>query len=194
MRILVVEDDPKINSFLKVSLEAECYTVDAIHDGFEGYQLAQINEYDFIILDNALPRMNGFEICMNLRNENKNVPILILSVQSDTDIKVRALDAGADDYLTKPFSLQELNARIRALLRRPTQVLGELLKVKDITLDTKRHTIMREDTEIRLTRKEFMLLEYLMMNAGMVLSRGMIMEHVWTCMQTHFQIPSSRTS
>lgn len=179
MRILVVEDDEKIRDFLKKSLEAECFSVDAVEDGLEGYQLGQLNAYDFIILDNVLPNMNGLEICSRLRQEQKNTPILILSVQTEVDIKVRALDAGADDYLTKPFSLQELTARIRALMRRPAQVEEEVLVVQDITLDTKRHVVLREKVEVHLTRKEFMLLEYLMRNVGAVLSRAMIMEHVW---------------
>lgn len=179
MRILVVEDDLQINKFLKVSLEAECFSVDAVFDGKEGYELATINEYDFIILDNVLPNMSGLEICASLRRDQHNTPILILSVQSETGTKIQAFDAGADDYLTKPFSLQELNARIRALLRRPAQVANPVLKVRDITLDTKRHLVLCSGQEIRLTRKEFMLLEYLMGSAGVVLSRGMIMEHVW---------------
>lgn len=179
MKILVVEDDYKIRVFLKKSLEAECFSVDAVDDGLEGYQLGQINNYDFIILDNMLPRISGLEICTHLRNEGKSTPILILSVQSDTDMKVRALDAGADDYLTKPFSLQELIARIRALMRRPSQITDEVITVGEITLDTRRHIVTHGNKEIRLTKKEFMLLEYLMSNPGIVLSRGMIMEHVW---------------
>lgn len=179
MRILVVEDDQKIREFLRSSLEAECFSVDATGSGSEGYELAQLNHYDLIILDNILPGMTGLEICAALRHEGRITPILILSVQAETDTKVQAFDAGADDYLTKPFSLQELNARIRALLRRPHQVTGEIVTIHDLTLDTKRHIVTRNNEEIRLTRKEFMLLEYLMVNVGTVLSRGMIMEHVW---------------
>lgn len=179
MRILVVEDDQKIREFLRSSLEAECFSVDATGSGGEGYELAQLNHYDLIILDNILPGMTGLEICAALRREGRITPILILSVQAETDTKVQAFDAGADDYLTKPFSLQELNARIRALLRRPHQVTGEIVTIHDLTLDTKRHIVTRNNEEIRLTRKEFMLLEYLMVNVGTVLSRGMIMEHVW---------------
>lgn len=179
MRILVVEDDYKIRNFLKKGLEAECFSVDVCEDGEEGFQLAKINDYDVVILDNVLPKKTGFEICTHLRELRSNVPILLLSVQSETSDKVRALDAGADDYLTKPFSLQELVARIRALLRRPQQVEGDILSAHNLTLDTKRHLIMRDEQEIMLTKKEFMLLEYLMRNKGTVLSRSMIMEHVW---------------
>lgn len=179
MRILIVEDETKIRGFLKKGLEAEFYAVDAVSDGEEGFHLATLNEYDLIILDNKLPNKTGLEICRDLRAHDRNAPILILSVQSDTDMKVRALDAGADDYLTKPFSFDELIARMRALLRRPLQVSEEILTTHDITLDSKRHIVRRNNEEITLTRKEFMLLEYLLKNKGYAVTRAMIMEHVW---------------
>ena len=179
MRILVVEDEEKIRSFLKKSLEAECFAVDAVDNAEEALQLAELTNYGLLILDNILPKMSGLELCSTLRAKGIEVTIIILSVQSEIDIKVKALDAGADDYLTKPFSLQELLARVRALTRRQPHVERELLEAHDITLDSKRHVVRKGDEEIKLTRKEFMLLEYFMKNIGVVLSRGMIMEHVW---------------
>lgn len=179
MRVLVVEDELKIRNFLKKSLEAECFAVDAVDDGAEGLELALLNNYDFIILDNILATKSGLEICSNIRQSGKSVPILILSVRTETDIKVKALNVGADDYLTKPFSFEELLARIRALLRRPNVIEKELMITGDVVLDTTKHIVTRSEVEITLTRKEFMLLEYLMKNEGIVLSRGMLMEHVW---------------
>jgi len=179
MRILVVEDEEKIRNFLKKNLEAECFAVDAVDDGAEGLELARINNYDLLLLDNILPTKTGLEICSELRNLGKVFPILILSGISETNIKVQALNAGADDYLTKPFSFEELIARMRALLRRPSTLEKELLSTGNVTLDTKKHIVSRDGEEITLTRKEFMLLAYLMKNEGNVLSRGMLMEHVW---------------
>lgn len=179
MRILIVEDDKKIRDFLKKSLEAQCYAVDIAVDGEEGSLLAKINQYNLIILDNVMPKKSGLDLCNNLRSEGFNVPILLLSVQTGTEMKVAALNSGADDYLTKPFSLAELLARVRALLRRPLQIEQEVMTYKDLLVDTKKHLITRNGEELTLTRKEFMLLVYLMQNQGTVLSRGMIMEHVW---------------
>lgn len=179
MRILIVEDETKIRDYLKKNLEAECYAVDTGADGQEGINLANLNQYDLIILDNVMPKKTGLEVCTELRQLGSKVPILLLSVQSDTDIKVQALNAGADDYLTKPFSLSELLARVRALLRRPQSFEPEIHTYNDLIVDTKRHSVTKEGQEITLTRKEFMLLSYLMQNKGIVLSRGMIMEHVW---------------
>lgn len=179
MRLLIVEDEIQIQNFLKKGFEAECFAVDTTADGTAGLQRALVNEYDFIILDNALPGLSGLEICSELRAQGKTMPILILSVTSDTSIKVRALDAGADDYLTKPFSFSELLARVRALLRRPQHILSSSYTAHGITLDTKAHKVTKDKIEAQLTRKEFMLLEYLMRHRGEVLSRGMIMEHVW---------------
>ena len=179
MRILVIEDEAKIRDLLKKNLEAECYAVDTAPDGKAGYELATVNQYDLITLDNIMPHMTGLELCSALRAAGLTIPILLLSVQADTNIKVQALNAGADDYLTKPFSLAELLARVRALLRRPAQLGQEVFTHRDLTLDLKQHLVTVGDTEVSLTRKEFMLLAYLMQNQGTVLSRGMIMEHVW---------------
>lgn len=179
MRILVVEDEKEISHFLKVGLEAELFTVDIAEDGERGLFLARTNEYDLLILDNILPKKLGSDICRELRALKKSMPIVILSVRSDTATKVELLNAGADDYLIKPFSFEELIARVRALLRRPQHMESEIYELDDLKLDTKRHLVKRGSKEIYLTRKEFMLLEYLLRNKGLVLSRGMILEHVW---------------
>lgn len=179
MRILLVEDEKQIADFLKMSLEAECFAVDVVSDGEKGSFWARTNDYDLLILDNMLPGKTGKEICTDVRVAGKMIPILILSVCSDTNMKVELLNAGADDYLIKPFSLQELLARMRALLRRPLRVESKVLAVDNLTIDSEKHVVVRGDTKLRLTRKEFTLLEYLVKNAGVALSRGMIMEHVW---------------
>ena len=179
MRILVVEDDPKINEFLKISLESEYFVVDTTFDGEEGVYLGTTNDYDVIILDFMLPRNTGLDICKELRTRNIKTPIIGLSVKSETVNKIGFLNAGADDYLTKPFSFEELVARIRALLRRPKELQSDILEIGDLELDCKRHIVKKNGQEVYLTRKEFLLLEYLMRNRGTVLSRGMILEHVW---------------
>ena len=179
MRILVVEDEKKIADLLKSGLQAENYAVDTAPDGEKGIYLARINEYDLIILDNIMPVKTGPEVCQELRKSGLTTPILMLSVKSDSSDKVEALDQGADDYLAKPFSFDELLARVRALLRRPVQMESEILTTGNLKVDTKRCTVHQKDKEIYLTRKEFGLLEYLLRNKGIVLSRAMIMEHVW---------------
>ena len=179
MRLLIVEDNKEISDFLKRSLENECFAVDVASDGEKGYFLALTNDYDLIILDYILPKKDGRQVCEEIRKAGKTIPILVLSVRSEIPTKVDILNIGADDYLTKPYSFEELLARIKALLRRPRQIEREVLEIDDLILDTKRHLVKRCKKEIYLSRKQFMLLEYLMKNQGMVLSRGMIMEHVW---------------
>lgn len=179
MRILIVEDEKDIINFLKPSLEAECFVVDVAEDGEKGLFLALTNDYDLIILDNTLPKKSGVEVCRDLRLHKKTLPVIILSVLSEVNKKVELLNAGADDYLTKPFSFQELLARIRTVLRRPKKIEDEVLCVGGLKLDQQRNLVKRDGVEINLTRKQFMLLEYLMRNAGIVVTRGMIMEHVW---------------
>jgi DNA-binding response OmpR family regulator len=179
MRILIIEDDKKIRNILKKGLENEFFAVDCAEEGKKGMEMALYNEYDVIILDNVLPFKKGIDICKDLRKAEKTVPILMLSVQSDTSTKVELLSAGADDYLTKPFSFEEVLARIRALLRRPKKIKSDILKFDNLIMDLKKYLIKRGREKINLTKKEFMLLEYFLRNKNTVLSRGMILEHVW---------------
>lgn len=179
MRILVIEDEYGIASLLKTGLESEYFVVDVAADGETGSYLARTNEYDLIILDNMLPKKSGKEVCSEIRQAGKTTPIIILSVQSELLTKVDLLDRGADDYLTKPFSFEELLARIRALLRRPPSISESALSVRNIVLDLHQHTVEKEGTTIYLTRKEFMLFELLLRRKGAVVSRAMIIEHVW---------------
>ncbi|KND47048.1 MAG: two-component system, OmpR family, response regulator [Parcubacteria bacterium C7867-004] len=179
MRILVVEDEPKIACFLKEALIAEFFAVDVAVDGEIGSYLARTNDYDLIILDNLLPKKEGIQVCKDIRAVGKNLPILVVSVKTGINDKVTLLNAGADDYLTKPFILEELLARVRALLRRPAGLEEDELIVDDIFLDARSGSVRKGDKRVYLTRKEFMLLQYLMRNEGIVLSRGMILEHVW---------------
>lgn len=179
MRILIIEDEDGISRFLRAGLESEYFAVDVAEDGEKGSFLARTNDYDLIVLDYMLPVKNGAQVCSEIRAAGKITPIIMLSAKSEMVTKVELLNKGADDYLTKPFSFEELLARIRALLRRPAQVSSELLQEDTLVMDTKKHTTFRGDREIYLTRKEFMLLEYLLKNKGSVISRGTILEHVW---------------
>ena len=164
MRILVIEDDNDIARLLALSLEAEYFVVDTAPDGESGSFLGRTNDYDLIILDNLLPKKNGIVVCQELRNQGKSVPILIISGVTDASTKITFLNAGADDYVTKPFVTRELMARVRALLRRPCEVLHTVLQVDNLTLDVNRHVVKRAGVEIQCTRKEFILLEYFMRN------------------------------
>lgn len=179
MRILIIEDQQEILDFLKRHLEEECFVVDAVHDGSKGARLACAFEYDLIIMDNHLPSKMGVEICTEIRNSGKRTPILMLSVQSDIIKKIELLETGADDYMTKPFSYQELLARVRALLRRPFFVLQDIYQLEDLIVNFNTHTVTRNNEEVPLTKKEFMILEQLIRSQGQVVSRGAIMEHVW---------------
>lgn len=179
MKILIIEDEQEIVDFLRAGLEAERFAVDFETDGEAGIYAAKTNSYDLIIADNMLPKGSGIEVCRTLRSSGINVPIIMLSVISDSVTKTDLLNAGADDYMTKPFSFDELLARLRALLRRPLDIQSETLKIDDLTLNTARHTVSRGGDRLRLTPKEFSLLEYLLRNRGNVLSRSMILEHVW---------------
>lgn len=186
MKILLVEDDKNIAAFLQMSLAAEYFAADVEHNGKKGLKMALENNYDLIILDNLLPGKTGLEICKELRTAGVTVPILILSVLSDISDKIDLLDAGADDYLVKPFSLQELLARTRALLRRPKKADSTILRIDDLILDTQLHLAKRGGKELDLTRKEFALLEYFMKKEDTVLTRGMLMEHVWNAILDPF--------
>ena len=178
MRILLVEDEKNVARFIKKGLTEEFYTVDVFVNGEEGLLMATTTGYDLIILDIMLPDMNGVELCRRIRNHNIKTPVLMLTAVDSIESKVKGLDSGADDYLTKPFAFEEFLARVRALLRRPT-LMSALLKVSDLTLDPVRHEAKRGGQIIQLTWKEFALLEYLMRNKGRILSRTKIFDHIW---------------
>lgn len=179
MRILVVEDERKIADFIRRGLKEEGYAVDAAYDGEQGHFLAATNDYDLIILDLMLPKTDGISICKKLREKKIFVPILMLTAKDTVKDKVAGLDSGADDYLTKPFAFEELLARIRALLRKKDNESPTTLQAGDLVLDLLTHRVTRDGKEIILTTKEYALLEYLMRNAGAVVTRTMISEHVW---------------
>ena len=179
MRILVAEDDPPVAIFLRKSLEAEQYAVDTAADGAEAKYMAESYDYDLLILDINLPKMTGFEVLREVRQKKPHVAILILTGNNQVVDRVKGLDLGADDYLTKPFSLTELSARIRALIRRSGRPFEAVLRVDDLVLDRVQRVVRRGDQRIELTPKEFGLLEFLMRNAGRRVTRGMIVENVW---------------
>jgi heavy metal response regulator len=179
MRILVVEDEKKVANFIKRGLEEEGYAVDWAADGQEGLTLALDGVHDLIVLDLNLPKMDGLKVLQELRKAKIKAPVLLLTIRAMIEDKVLGLDAGADDYLTKPFSFQELLARIRALFRRRLQAEPALLQIADITLDPSRRVVLRGAEKIDLSTKEFALLDYFMRNLGRVLTRTMIAEHVW---------------
>lgn len=154
--------------------------VEIADNGSEGSFMGRSYEYDAIILDHALPGKNGVTVCKEIRGIGKTTPIIFLSINGDTDVKIAALDSGADDYIVKPFSMEELKSRVRAVGRRAPVVRKTELRVHDLILDPSRHSVERGGKAIRLTNKEFALLEYMMKNQGVVLSRSIIMEHVWT--------------
>jgi heavy metal response regulator len=179
MRILVVEDEKKVASFIKKGLEEEGYAVDVANDGAEGLALALECVHNLIILDIRLPKMDGLQVLQALRQARVATPVLLLTVRATIEEKVLGLDAGADDYLTKPFAFQELVARVRALLRRRTEAEPTVLQVGDLVLDPARRTVARGGAKIELTPREFTLLDYFMRNPGRVLTRTMIAERVW---------------
>ena len=180
MRILIIEDEHKIANSIKKGLEQESYAVDVAYDGEQGFDLAVTEDYDLIILDLMLPKINGMDICKRLRKEeNVHTQILMLTARGEIDDKVKGLNAGADDYLVKPFAFTELLARIRALTRRPKNSLDTILNVKDLTFNTLTFNVKRADKQINLSRKEFALLEYLLRHKGRTLTKDQIINHVW---------------
>ncbi len=179
MRILIVEDDKKVAAFLQKGLREEQYAVDVCRNGEDTVYEAQVNPYDVIILDIMLPGKDGFTICRELRENNVLTPILMLTAKDSLEDKIIGLSEGADDYLTKPFSFEELLARIRALLRRSQHYKTGLLKVADLELDPLRRTVQRGGTPITLSGKEYAFLEYLLRNKGIILSQSKIIDHVW---------------
>jgi len=179
VRILLVEDEERIASFVSRGLKEAQYVVDVAKDGEKGLFMAEINEYDLLILDIKLPLYDGISICRQLRGKKIEVPILMLSAKNTPEDKVRGLNCGADDYLAKPFVFNELLARVQALLRRRKPSQGGILKVADLELNQFTHKVTRSGKEIELTSKEYILLEYFMLNSGAVITRNMISEHVW---------------
>lgn len=180
MRILVVEDEHKIARALGKALEQESYAVDVVYDGDEGYAMATTEPYDLAIIDRMIPgEYDGLAIVKAMREQKIHTPVLLLTALGTTSDKTKGLDSGADDYLVKPFALEELLARVRALLRRPTEQQSVVLTAGDLQLDTTTFQVTREGKDIKLTSKEFALLEYLLRNQGRPLSKETIISHVW---------------
>ncbi|HHY98953.1 MAG TPA: response regulator transcription factor [Firmicutes bacterium] len=179
MLALVVEDEVKLASLIKKGLENEGFTADVAHDGNMAYEQASCTDYDVIILDLMLPGMDGLTVCRRLREEGNETPILILTAKDEVNDKVAGLNAGADDYLTKPFSFDELVARLRALLRRARELKSENLTVGELSLDTATHEAIRGDRRVQLSGTEYRILEHLMRHPNQIVTRGAIEEHVW---------------
>lgn len=179
MRLLLAEDDRKVSDFVARGLRAERFAVDLAFDGQSACEFATSFQYDAIILDLMLPVLNGTEVLKRIRRQHPEVPVLILTAKDDTAAKVENFEAGADDYLTKPFAFAELAVRVKALLRRGPVARSSTLRVADLELDRLTQQVRRGGTRVELTGKEYALLEYLMAHAGRVLSRTMIIEHVW---------------
>jgi len=179
MRILVIEDEHRIAESIKKGLVQESFAVDLAFDGEQGYDLAASEEYDVIVLDLMLPKMDGISICRELRKEGIQTAVLMLTAKGELTDKVAGLNCGADDYLLKPFAFSELLARIRALARRPKQQLESVLRVQDLSLDSSNFIVERAGKIINLSKKEFALLEYLMRHAGQIISKEQLINHVW---------------
>jgi DNA-binding response OmpR family regulator len=179
VRILVVEDEKDLAHIIRRGLTEEGYAVDLAYDGEEGESFAEGAPYDLIVLDIVLPKKDGFEVCANLRRKKVNTRILMLTSKDSVGDRVRGLDTGADDYLVKPFSYDELSARIRALLRREVTNGSPVIQVGDIAINTATREVRRGDKTVELNHKEYSILEYLMHNANIVISRPMIEDHVW---------------
>lgn len=179
MRILIVEDDRKIANAVKKGLEQESFACDVSYDGKDGLGQARTIDYDLIILDRMLPEMDGVDICRILREKKVKTPILMLTAKDKITDRVEGLNAGADDYLVKPFAFVELLARVRALLRRPQEIVEDVLKINDLELNTQTFEVKRGNKVIELTNKEFALLEYLLRNPGRILTKDNIISHVW---------------
>jgi two-component system, OmpR family, response regulator len=179
MKVLVVEDEHRIAEAIKEGLVNESYAVDLAFDGEDGYNAASADEYDVIILDVMMPGMDGNEVCKKLRQDGDHTPIMMLTAKDQDNDIVRGLDSGADDYLAKPFSFEVLLARLRALLRRPKDSLGESLVVGSLELDPVTKRVKRDDKEIELSKKEYSILEYMMRHSGQLLSKNNIISHVW---------------
>lgn len=179
MKVLLIEDDQEISDYIKNNLVEDSFSVEVAKDGPDGSFLARTNFYDVIVLDYSLPTKDGISVCEEIRAAKIQSPIIFLTIHNILKRKILALEKGADDYMTKPFAIEELKARIYALARRPHRIEDSILQVGDLAMDTQKRTVTRGSTSIYLTRKTYNLLEYLMRNKGTVLSRGIIMEYVW---------------
>ena len=179
MKVLIVEDEHKIANSIKQGFLQENISVDVAYDGIEGYDLATSEDYDVIVLDRLLPGMEGLEICKRLREQKNHTPVLILTAKGQISDRVEGLDNGADDYLVKPFAFEELLARVRALGRRPKKTLETILKLDNLSLNTRTYEVIRGPAPIRLSGKEFALLEYLLSHRNEILTKDQIINHVW---------------
>lgn len=179
MKILLVEDEHKIAGSIKKGLEQELFTVDVAYDGEKGYDLASSETFDAIILDRMLPGLDGMEICKKLRTQKNHTPVLMLTARGQVEDRVEGLNAGADDYLPKPFAFAELLARVRALTRRPQQTVDETLTIADLTLNARSFVVTRAGKPVSLSRKEFALLAYLMRHPEKILTKDQIINAVW---------------
>lgn len=179
MRILLVEDNVKLAGYMKQMLEENSYSVDVCIDGETGERIARSDSYDLLILDVMLPVRSGLEVCKNLRNDDVNLPVIMITAKGDIDDRIEGLDSGADDYLVKPFDMRELLARVKALLRRPQETFNDVVKVQDLVIDSNKHEVTRKGIKLSLTLKEYSILEYLMINAGTVITREQLLEHCW---------------
>ena len=180
MHILVVEDDPRIAAFVTRGLEESGYTATVAHDGEDGFLAARYNDYDLIVLDLMLPKMDGIEVARKLRAAGKATPMLMLTARDTERDKIRGLDVGADDYLTKPFAFGEFLARVRALLRRDTLTRASIMRIDDLELDTVARQVRRGGRDVALSAREYALLEYLVHHAGQILTREQLATHVWS--------------
>ncbi len=188
MRILVVEDETRLSNFIKRGLEEQKYAVDVAQNGIQAEHLAVINEYDLILLDVLLPKQDGWETCRKIRKAGLNTPIIMLTALGEVSSRVRGLNEGADDYLTKPFAFDELLARVRALIRRASLTTQTVIKIGNLELDTEARKVIRNGEEIPLTNREFTLMEYFAAHKNKVVTRTMIAEHVW---DIHFDAGSN---
>ena len=179
MRILIVEDEPGVAGFVRQGLTEAGYAVDVAYDGLEGLEYALAFEYDAVVLDIMLPKMNGLDVLQEMRDKRVRSPVLLLTARDRVDDRVRGLDVGADDYLVKPFAFPELLARLRALLRRPPLQSGNLLVVHDLEMDVSKREVRRAGKKIELSPREFAVLELLLRHPNQVLTRTQIMEHIW---------------
>ena len=179
MRVLLVEDEPRMANVIAKGLREQSYAVDVAEDGVAGLYQTSINDYDVIVLDVLLPHYDGYEVCHELRRRGNTTPVLMLTARAAVDDRIAGFDAGADDYLTKPFSFRELLARIRALLRRDLQLRPDVLEIEDLVVDSASHRVSRANHYVPLTAKEYALLEYLARRAGQLVSRADIAAHVW---------------